>query len=82
MGDTTAWAKRRATPYSARGILRVVCVRCSKPAAYQWQICSDDRNYRPMCKECDVELNELVLRWMGHPQADFLIARYKEKTGV
>jgi hypothetical protein len=55
----------RKEPYTEAGIKRIPCFRCGKPASYQWQICSDGRLYRPLCKECDIALNEMVLQWMG-----------------
>jgi len=35
--------------------------------------------YRPLCLACDVALNELVLQWMGFPDWQEKIARYKEQ---
>ena len=32
---------------------------------HQWQICADGNIYRPICKECDIALNALVLEFMG-----------------
>jgi 5-methylcytosine-specific restriction endonuclease McrA len=56
------------------------CIRCGQKAGFQWQICSDGNNYRPLCIDCDIELNETVLLFMGHPRARELSAKYaKEK---
>lgn len=71
------WAKRRKNPYSKTGLKRLKCVRCGKPASVQWQICSDGNNYRPLCDECDIDLNRLVLEWANHPAAIDLIEKYK-----
>ena len=68
----------RKEPYTAIGIKRLPCFRCGKPATQQWQICSDGNLNRPMCDDCDIELNELVLRFMRDPDANKKIKEYKE----
>lgn len=70
----------RKRPYTQIGIRRVKCFRCSRPAEYQWQVCADGRQYRPLCPRCDVALNALVLRWMRDPEAAEKIARYRAQT--
>lgn len=40
------------------------CVRCGKPASAQWQICADKNIYRPVCQECDIAINKIVLSFM------------------
>jgi len=55
----------RNKPYTQIGIERLKCFRCKNRAFHQWNICSDNGVYRPICKQCDIALNELVLRWMG-----------------
>jgi len=55
----------RKVPYTEIGIRRLKCFRCNSPAKYQWQICSDGNVYHPLCPRCDVELNEMVLQFMG-----------------
>lgn len=67
----------RKTPYLEKGIGRVPCVRCGRPSVHQWQICSDDRLYRPVCERCDLALNVLVLKWMGFSDWKEKIAKYK-----
>lgn len=69
----------RKKPYTARGISRVPCARCGKPANQQWQICSDDRLYRPLCNACDLEMNELVLKWIGFPDWEEKMEAYRRK---
>jgi len=76
------WNVKRKTPYTENGIKRLCCARCGEPADCQWQICSDDRLFRPLCKTCDVLLNALVLAWVGHPEAENLIARYALSKSV
>ena len=55
----------RKRPYTEKGIERLPCIRCGRKAVHQWQICSDNLIFRPLCMKCDVALNELVLRWIG-----------------
>lgn len=70
----------RRKPYTERGIRRLRCYRCGKnPASQQWQICSDGNVFRAVCTPCDVELNEMVLRWVGDPDAETKIAAYRKR---
>lgn len=55
------------------------CARCGKKGYASWQVCADDRVYRVMCMDCDIELNEMVLKWVGDPQADEKMKKYREK---
>jgi hypothetical protein len=64
----------RREPYTAIGIKRLPCVRCGGKAVHQWQICADNRLYRPMCLECDIALNRLVLEWIGDPDCEAKMA--------
>ena len=75
-----SWIKSRKEPYTELGVRRLKCVRCHSPAAYQWQICSDDNNFRPICAPCDVALNRMVLEWMRHPQAEALAGLYAARA--
>lgn len=72
-------ALMRTKPYTQIGIHRKKCFRCGKPALFQWQICSDGNQYRPVCKDCDIELNEMVLKWAGFPDWQDKIEKYKQK---
>jgi hypothetical protein len=71
----------RKTPYTEKGIKRLKCFRCGAKAKYQWQICSDGNTYRPICEKCDIELNEMVLKWMGFSDWEHKINEYKAKKG-
>jgi NAD-dependent SIR2 family protein deacetylase len=73
------WSKRRTQPYTTAGIARLKCIRCDNQAEFQWQICSDGRNFRPLCAPCDVELNTMVLNWAKHPDAKKLAKKYAEE---
>lgn len=57
----------RKTPYTDRGVRRLPCTRCGKPALTQWQICADGNQYRPLCLACDHRLNAMVMKWVGLP---------------
>lgn len=75
------WAKKRKKPYTEAGIKRLGCARCGNPAQYQWQICSDGNNYRPICLDCDIELNRAVLEFFGHPERERLMVEYEKSKG-
>ena len=70
----------RSKPYTEIGIRRMKCVRCGKPARFQWQICADDRIYRPICAMCDVKLNRMVMEWAGFSDVGAKMARYRESV--
>lgn len=70
------WKQRRKEPYTEAGIRRLKCIRCGAQAGFQWQICADGNNHRPLCAACDVALNRMVLRWMRHPEAKRLADLY------
>lgn len=73
---------RRRKPYTEIGIRRLTCFRagCNNPARFQWQICSDGNTFRPVCEACDIELNEMVLKWAGFPDWREKIEAYKERV--
>jgi hypothetical protein len=48
---------------------------------YQWQICADGNNYRPLCDTCDVLLNIMVLDWAKHPRVQELSREYAAMHG-
>jgi hypothetical protein len=72
----------RRKPYTQIGIKRLKCFRCGAQAKYQWQICSDENTFRPVCKVCDIELNELVLRFMRFPEEEIerKMVAYRKKV--
>ncbi len=69
----------RKTPYTEIGIRRLKCFRCENKAQFQWQICSDGNQFRPICLPCDVELNEMVLKFMGFKDWKEMIEKYKSE---
>lgn len=69
----------RKEPYTEAGIRRLPCVRCESPARFQWNACSDGNLWRPLCLDCDIELNRMVLVWMNDPEAEQKAARYEQQ---
>lgn len=70
----------RKNPYTESGVRRLPCSRCGQPAMFQWNACADGNLWRPLCLDCDVAINELVLQWMGIPDADAKIEAYKKRV--
>lgn len=70
----------RLKPYTEIGIKRKKCFRCGGQAVFQWQICSDDNQYRPICLKCDIELNGMVLKWAGFNNWEKKLNEYKDKV--
>jgi len=71
----------RRKPYTAAGIKRLPCFRkCGRKSSAQWLICADGI-YRPLCTECDIELNQMVLAFMRFPDADKVMAEYIASKG-
>jgi len=69
----------RKKPYTVTGISRLRCFRagCKNKAEQQWNACSDDNQWRPICNECDIELNTVVLQFMGFKNWHDKIEKYK-----
>jgi hypothetical protein len=74
------WETRRTKPYTKAGIKRLACIRCGGQAHAGWSICADGNVHRPICQACDIELNRMVLAWMGHPDVAGAMARYEGAT--
>lgn len=68
-------------PYSADGITRLMCSRagCGRDAHATWGACADDNVQRPLCPECDVELNARTLTFFGDPDWADKMAAYAVK---
>lgn len=78
MPDALGHGRRR--PYTDAGIRRLPCVRCKRPAAFQWSVCADGNLQRPLCADCDVALNRLVLEWAGDPDVEAKMAAYEARA--
>ena len=70
----------RNKPYTVEEIKRKKCVRCGKQAHGTWQACSDKRKYRPLCLDCDIKLNKMVLKWMGFTDWESKIQSYENEV--
>ena len=71
----------RKKPYTGIGIKRISCAKCGKPAHMQWYACADGL-WRPICKKCDVDLNQLVLMFMKDPDIVAKIQAYQEQMNA
>lgn len=69
----------RKKPYTQRGVEQLPCCRCGGPAHHQWNVCADNNLYRPICLPCDIALNKMVLRWMGDPDWEAKVNRYRRE---
>jgi len=72
----------RKKPYTERGVRRLQCcvAGCSNKAQFQWQCCATGNLWMPICVEHDVELNKMVLVWIGHPDAGRLGQEYEARV--
>lgn len=73
----------RRKPYTAIGIRRVRCLRCGGWAHATWSPCVLFNRHEPICKACDVNLNRIVIEWLGlDPTAvHVLMFDYKRRIG-
>lgn len=55
------------------------CFRCKKKATQQWDICADGNKGRWICIDCDIKLNQLVLKFMGFKNWKKMIRKYKDE---
>lgn len=67
----------RIKPYTKLGLTRLNCIRCGEPAKTQWQICADSNIYRPICLQCDFDLNVMVMHWAFGYTREEDILKYK-----
>lgn len=72
----------RKRPYTEAQLKKCDCFRCGKPARFQWNACADDNVWRPLCEACDVELNVIVLRWMGFKNWKTKVKNYCKRITV
>lgn len=71
----------RSRPYTQQGIKRVPCCRCGHKRGYaQWNICADGNVPRALCAACDIELNELVMRWAFGSTREADLQAYRQKV--
>jgi len=55
------------------------CFRCGKEGNQTWNICADGNKDKLICEECDIKLNELVLKFMGFRNWESKIKKYRDK---
>jgi len=53
------------------------CYRCGGKAKQVWNICADGNRDRGICKKCDIELNQIVLIFMGFRNWKAKMKKYK-----
>lgn len=70
------------TPYTVEELEKLKCFRCGAPAEAQWSICSDGNQHRAICMSCDIELNALVLKFMGFKDHHEMMDRYMKHKGL
>jgi hypothetical protein len=71
----------RRKPYTERGLKRLTCSRCLKSASKQWQT-PIDGCWHPLCAECDIEMNRMMLLCLYDDEVDDKIDAYQKKVGV
>jgi len=54
-----------------------LCYRCGKKGNQSWNICADGNKERTVCNSCDVDLNALVMIFMGFKNWKSKIEKYK-----
>lgn len=72
----------RKKPFSDKEIEKCECVRCGKPARFQWNACADGNTWRPMCEQCDIMLNAVVLKFLGFKDWKQKVRDYCKKIAV
>lgn len=70
----------RRKPYTKEGIKRLKCCvkGCTQRGHASWQVCADGNVFRPICIDHDVELNRMVLAWMGDPDIEAKMEKYED----
>lgn len=68
----------RKKPYTSIGISRKNCARCGKKAFANWSICALDNFHFPICVDCDIALNDLVLGFMRVGHKKQIINQYRK----
>ncbi len=54
------------------------CYRCNNKANQTWNICADGNKDRYVCNPCDIQLNTMVLIFMGVRDWQSKINKYKK----
>ena len=72
--------KGRRTPYTRRGLGRKECARCGKKARYQWGCCANKSLCVPVCENCDILLNKMLLQFLRFSNWKLLLTEYTERV--
>ena len=75
----------RSQPYTEAGLARQKCVHCGQPATEQWSLrpCAVGRTgWYPLCLKHDIELNGIVMRFLGLPDAEERLSSYIERKAA
>jgi hypothetical protein len=76
----------RFEPYTVIGIKRRSCsvLGCGNPGHANWNVCADNIGSRPqyriLCLEHDVALNEMAMRFVFGDTREADLAAYREKV--
>lgn len=70
----------RKRPYTIAEIAQKRCVACGHQARYQWQCCANGNRWLPLCRQCDVALNEAALAIMRVPGRAKMLAAYRRRA--
>jgi len=71
----------RPKPYTPLGLSRLNCAHCGDQASRQWSLrpCAVGRvGWYPLCVECDVRLNALVMDFLQLPDREERLRQYTD----
>lgn len=69
----------KSEPIPLKDLWDIPCVRCGQPSQCQWSVCANNGQYVPMCIDCDIALNHLVLTFLNFDDPDTLVNEYTAK---
>jgi hypothetical protein len=69
----------RKEPYTVSEIKRKTCF-CGKRAIFQWQCCANGNRWVPLCREHDIQLNEIAMAIMQIPGRRELLTKYRRQA--
>lgn len=72
----------RKKEYTEEEIKAGKCFKCGKQAEFQWSACADSNTWRLLCGRCDLEVNVMVVRFLGFKDWRRKIKRYATRIGL
>ena len=72
------WGKK--TSYTNEELSRTKCIRCGELSSHVWGTCANGGYHIPLCENCDVSLNELILKWLVVSNWEELMEKYIRKV--